>query len=80
MSGLDFMMTRIAMMRKSNLLMVTAMASALALAGCADAQNNPKTTGGAIIGGIGGALLGSMFEACVDVHTRGSSRCFIQHG
>ncbi|MDF2367612.1 RT0821/Lpp0805 family surface protein [Sneathiella sp.] len=54
-------MTRIVMMRKSNLLVVTAVALALALAGCADAQNNPKTTGGAIIGGIGGALLGSMF-------------------
>lgn len=48
-------------MQKSRMMMVVTMAGALALAGCADAQNNPKTTGGAIIGGIGGALLGSMF-------------------
>ena len=48
-------------MFKSKLWTITALAAALALAGCADAQNNPKTTGGAIIGGIGGALLGSAF-------------------
>ncbi|MAZ03760.1 MAG: hypothetical protein CMN56_11545 [Sneathiella sp.] len=48
-------------MKKSNLWVVSALAAALALSGCAGAQNNPKTTGGAIIGGIGGALLGSAF-------------------
>ena len=48
------------MMHKSRLLMVTAVAAALTLSGCAS-QDNPKTTGGAIIGGIGGALLGAVF-------------------
>ncbi|MEX0582202.1 MAG: RT0821/Lpp0805 family surface protein [Sneathiella sp.] len=48
-------------MQKSKFGMVMALVAVLALAGCANAQNNPKTTGGAIIGGIGGALLGSVF-------------------
>ena len=49
MSGVEIVMTRIENMQKSRMMMVVTMAGALALAGCADAQNNPKTTGGAII-------------------------------
>ncbi|WP_373086932.1 RT0821/Lpp0805 family surface protein [Sneathiella sp.] len=49
------------MMKRANYLVMIVATAALALAGCADQQNNPKTTGGSIIGGIGGALLGSAF-------------------
>jgi surface antigen len=47
-------------MQKSRWLMVSVVALGLAVSGCGTADN-PKTTGGAIIGGLGGALLGSAF-------------------
>lgn len=47
-------------MRKSRLLTMSVVALGLVVSGCGTSEN-PKTTGGAIIGGIGGALLGSAF-------------------
>lgn len=46
-------------MIQSKLVVVTAMAALLFVTGC-DPQNNPKATGGTVLGGIGGALLGSL--------------------
>lgn len=47
-------------MIKSKFVMVTAAAAALLLVAGCDAENNPKATGGTVLGGIGGAILGSL--------------------
>lgn len=40
---------------------VTALAAALALGGCSTLEDNPKQAAGTVLGGIGGAVIGSQF-------------------
>ncbi len=40
---------------------VLALALAATAVGCADMQNNPKATAGTLLGGVGGAAIGSQF-------------------
>ena len=43
------------------MMIVAATAAALLLSGCQGMEENPKQTGGMVIGAIGGALIGSQF-------------------
>lgn len=48
-------------MSKSKTLIAVTLIAAFSLTACESAQNNPKQTGGAVLGGIGGGLAGAQF-------------------
>lgn len=47
--------------RKSPVVVAVALAASLGLSACEGVQNNPKASAGTLLGGIGGAVIGSQF-------------------
>lgn len=47
--------------RKSPVVVAVALAASLGLSACEGIQNNPKSSAGTLLGGIGGAVIGSQF-------------------